>query len=331
MWYNEFGVLGDVVLSSRVRLARNIKDIPFADRMTNLHCADVIKKCRKALLNMTYIGFSDLPQQEKIALSECHIISPDMVTNKKECGILTNEDCTISIMLNEEDHIRIQAMAAGFSLDECLEKANTVDDDLEKGVDYAFDEQFGYLTQCPTNLGTGLRASVMLHLPALTKSGRIEAIIRSLSKLGLTVRGIYGEGSQAVGNIYQVSNQVTLGVSEQEVIEKLKQVTNEIVEKERELSCRLYKENKFEIEDKIMRAYGVLTNAVLLSSNEAMDLISDVRWGINLGIIKNITLPRLSELIYETLPGGLVKKYNLTTTLERDLKRAEVLREGLKN
>ncbi len=330
MWHTEFGPLGDVVLSSRVRLARNIDGFLYVDRMTEKQQKEVIDKCCRAIPNLKYIDFDVMTIEEKTALAECHIISPDMVKNSRRCGILTNNDCTVSIMLNEEDHIRIQAMASGFNLDECLEKANEADDEMEKTIDYGYNKKFGYLTCCPTNVGTGMRASVMVHLPALTESGRMEGLVRSITKLGLTVRGIYGEGSGATGNIYQISNQVTLGVSEQEIIEKLKQVTNEVVEKERELSRRIYEENKFGLENKIMRSYGILTNAVIMTSSEAMNLISDVRWGINLGIIKGVDLNRVNELMYDILPGGMMKKYNLADASERDLKRAEILRDGLK-
>ena len=328
MWYIDFGPSGDVVLSSRVRLARNIANLPFGDRMSDLQKDEVVEKCKNAIPNLKYIDLKAMSHEEKTALAECHIISPNMVKNQGRPALLTSDDCTVSVLLNEEDHIRIQAMAPGFNLDECLEKANEADNKIEESVDYSFDETFGYLTCCPTNTGTGMRASVMLHLPALTESGRMEGIVRSISKIGLTVRGIFGEGSKAAGNIYQISNQVTLGVSEQEIIERLKQVTNEIIMQERDLGLKMYNENKFRVEDRIMRSLGVLSNAVIMTSGEAMNLISDVRWGVNMGIIKNINLTKINELIYEILPGGIVKKYNLTDANERDLKRAEILRNG---
>ena len=330
MWYTKFGPSGDIVLSSRVRLARNIRNIPFGTKMSEKDQFMVMEKTRAALPDMTFIDFSAMSPVERQALSECHLTSPDMIENKKKCGILTNSDCTECIMLNEEDHIRIQAMTPGFDLDLCFEKANRLDDLLEKSVDFGFHPTFGYLTCCPTNVGTGMRASVMMHLPALTELGRMEGIIRSLSKLGITVRGLYGEGSRAYGNIYQISNQVTLGSSEEEILEKLSRLVNDIIEKEREAGRSLYSRNKFHFEDKIMRSYGLLTNARILSSKEAMNLFSDVRWGINLGIIKNINLEALSKVFYDTLPATLVKNHNISTALERDLKRAELICENLK-
>lgn len=331
MWYTKFGQSGDVVLSSRVRLARNLKEVPFGAKMTEKAENKVISECRKALPDLRYIDFSVMTDTEKQALAETHLVSPDMVQNRHKCGILTNNDCSLSIMLNEEDHIRIQAMRPGLDLKACLDAANQIDDKLEENLDIAFDEKLGYLTCCPTNLGTGLRASAMLHLPALTETGNMERLIRSLSKLGLTVRGIYGEGSKALGNIYQISNQITLGVTEDETLEKLDRIICDIVEKERSISRELYTKNTFRLEDRLQRAYGTLTNARLLSSDETMSLVSDVRWGVNLGIIKNVNLEALSAVWYSTLPASITKAHNTQNPTERDLKRAELFCEALKN
>ncbi len=330
MWYTKFGPSGDVVLSSRVRLARNLKEIPFGTKMTQKSETEVIEKCRTALHDLKYIDFSVMTPTEKQALSETHLVSPEMVQNPHKCGLITNDDCTICVMLNEEDHIRIQAMAPGFDLDSCLDMANAIDDRLDSALDLAFDPKFGYLTCCPTNAGTGMRASVMVHLPALTESGNMEKIIRSLSKLGLTVRGIYGEGSRALGNIYQISNQVTLGVSESETIEKLNQIISDLIEKERKLSRDIYDQNKLRLEDRVMRSFGILTNARMLSSDESMNLVSDVRWGVNLGILQNINLESLSNVWYQTMPANITTAFNTQDATERDLKRAELLRDTLR-
>ena len=329
MWYTKFGPSGDVVLSSRIRLARNIADIPFVSRMNKEHEFEVINRCKAAMPEMTYIDFSSMTKTEVLALSESHLVSPEMTENKRQCGILTNKDCSECIMLNEEDHIRIQAMAPGLNLELCLKNANHLDDQLENSIDYGYHKDFGYLTACPTNVGTGMRASVMVHLPALTRLGKMESIIRSLSKLGITVRGFYGEGSKAFGDIYQISNQITLGVSEEDTVDKLTQIIGDIIEKERSLGQQLYARDKFAFEDKIMRSYGILTNARILTSGETVNLISDVRWGINLGIIKYIDLETLSEVFYDVLPATITKNHNLTTALERDLKRAELIGEKL--
>ncbi len=329
MWYEKFGSNGDIVLSSRVRLARNIEKIPFGSKMCGSHRKEVIDRCKSALPGLKFINLQNMSKVEKLALSECHLISPEMANSDEICGLLANDACNLCIMLCEEDHIRIQAMCEGFALEACLKAANEVDDRLDNAVPLAFDSRFGYLTCCPTNTGTGMRASVMLHLPALTENGSMEALICSLSKLGLTVRGIYGEGSTALGNIYQISNQITLGLSEEETIQKLNQVINEIIEKERNASRTVLENSRFYLEDKVMRAKGLLTNARIMSSNEAMKLLSDVRWGITLGIINDIGLEALSRTLYQSLPANITKTYNSATAAERDLKRCEIFRSML--
>lgn len=329
MWYTKFGNMGDVVLSSRVRLARNIEKTPYGSKMTEENRSQVIEMCKSALPDMKFIDLSNMSQLERLALSECHLISPEIAASSDKCGILTNEPCNLCIMLCEEDHIRIQAMCEGLDLERCLNEAYKIDDKLDSTLPIAFDSKFGYLTCCPTNTGTGLRASVMVHLPALTESGNIDALVRSLTKHGITVRGIYGEGSAALGNIYQISNQITMGISEEETIEKLNQVINEIIQKEREVGQQLYAANRYRLEDRIMRGKGILENSRIMTSKEAMNLLSDVRWGINLGIIQDINLETLADAMYKTLPANIAKTYNLTNADERDLKRSEVLRKTI--
>ncbi len=328
MWYTKFGNMGDIVLSSRVRLARNIEEIPFGRNMTADDRNRVIKMCQNVLPDLKFINLKNMQRIERLALSECHLISPEIAASAENCGILTNDACNLCIMLCEEDHIRIQSMHQGFDLDTCLKSANEIDDRLDSALPIAFDSDFGYLTCCPTNTGTGLRASVMVHLPALTESGRITALIQSLAKSGITVRGIYGEGSQALGNIYQISNQITMGISEHDTIDMLSRAVTEIIQKERTLSQTIYENNKYVIEDKVMRSKGILQNARIMTSNEAMNLLSDVRWGINLGIIKDINLETLSEAMHNTLPANIAKAYNPASAAERDLKRGELLRSA---
>ncbi len=329
MWYSKFGNMGDIVLSSRIRLARNIEKIPFGKKMTDEHRSRVIEMCKNALPDLKFIDLGAMTHIERLALSECHLISPEIANSADQCGILTNDTCDLCIMLCEEDHIRIQAMSEGLELAKCLDIANKIDDKLSEVLPIAFDKQFGYLTCCPTNTGTGLRASVMVHLPGMTEIGQIDILLQSLAKLGITVRGIYGEGSQALGNIYQISNQITMGVSETETIERLGQVADEIIHKERTLQQYIYKNNKYRLEDRIMRAKGILKNARIVSSNEAMNLLSDVRWGINLGIIEDIDPEAINDAMHSTLPANIAKTYNLTEPLERDLKRGELLRNKL--
>lgn len=326
MWYTKLGPEGDIVLSSRIRLARNLKNIPFPSNMTVENRLLIENQCKSALNDLKFISLTSMSQVERASLQELHLISPQLANSKSQGSILVNEDCSICVMLGEEDHIRIQAVSPGFNLSTAFENANKIDNLLEGTVDFAFDPQFGYLTACPTNTGTGLRASVMVHLPALTHSGGINSIIHSLSKLGLCVRGIYGEGSEALGDIYQISNQITLGVSEEDTIKKLEQVIFELISKEKKAGRELYENNRFELEDRIMRSKGILQNARIMTSDEAIKLISQVRWGINLGIITNISHEKLLNTFYNVLPATLTKTYNLTSARERDLKRGEELR-----
>ena len=337
MWYSECGKDGDVVLSSRVRLARNIDKIPFPARANENQQEEILNACKTALLNnpatesdkINFIDLSKMEQYEKQAIAEKHLISPQMMDNNIKRGILLSDNNKISILVNEEDHIRIQAMEAGFDLDLCYAEANRIDDIIEASVDYAFDHQLGYLTCCPTNTGTGMRASVMVHLPALTISGTVNKVIDTLSQLGITVRGIFGEGSKAIGNLYQISNQLTLGATEDDILEKFKQIIEEVVDKEREMRNRLYQAQKYKLEDRLMRSFGILSNAVILTSDEAMKRLSDVRFGIELGLIKDVRLETINKTIYEILPANIMQSYNLHDTAERDLKRAEIVRERM--
>lgn len=333
MWYTECGNECDVVLSSRIRLARNIKGIPFPARANEEQQQKVIDISKNAVadseIKLDYIDMNSMKDYEKQAIAECHIISPQMMDNSVKRGVLLSQDNSVSVLVNEEDHLRIQCMAAGFNLDQCFKAANRADDIIEQHTDYAFNEKFGYLTCCPTNLGTGMRASVMVHLPGLTLSGNINRIIDSLSQLGMTVRGIFGEGSKATGNIYQISNQTTLGDTEENILDRFEQVICEVVDKEREVRRKIYESDKYGVCDKLMRSFGVLTNAVILSSSEAMDRLSDVRFAVEMGIITDIDYKMLNTALYEVLPANIIKNHNTATATERDLKRAEVVKNIL--
>ena len=333
MWYTESGNNSDVVLSSRIRLARNFKGIPFPLKANEEQQEQVIQKCKTAAdasgMNLKFVDLKPMKDYEKQALAECHLISPQMMDDSIKRGLLLNDDNSICILVNEEDHLRIQCMEAGFNIRKCFEAANQVDDAIEKSADYAFDGQFGYLTCCPTNLGTGMRASVMVHLPALTMTRNINSIIDSLSQLGMTVRGIFGEGSKATGNIYQISNQETLGETEENIIERFEQIISEVIEKEREIRNRIYESDGFRLKDKLMRSFGILTNAVIISSDEAMTRLSDVRFAVELGIIDTIDYKMLNTALYSILPANIIKSYNTLDASDRDLKRAELIKELL--
>ena len=251
------------------------------------------------------LEMDQLQPLEKQVLVEKHLISPQLIEETRQGACLLSENEEISIMINEEDHMRIQCLMSGLQLKEALQLANVVDDWMEEEIEYAYDEERGYLTSCPTNVGTGLRASVMMHLPGLVLTQQINQIIPAINQLGLVVRGMYGEGSQALGNIFQISNQITLGKSEKDIVEDLIGVVQQIIAQERAAREALGKTSHIQLEDRVFRSYGVLSNARIIESKEAATCISDVRLGIDLGFIENISKSILNELMILTQPGFL--------------------------
>ena len=249
-WYEKAGSCGDVVVSTRVRLARNLKQYPFPARASASQREAVERQVKDALLSgnsilskeFRFVPLENTTQEEAVSLVERHIVSPEFIADRRGKAVLISADESISIMVNEEDHLRIQVLREGFSLKEAAETADRIDTLLSENLDFAFDPELGYLTQCPTNLGTGLRASVMLHLPGLTESGAMPRIASNLSKLGLTIRGTYGEGSKSIGALYQLSNQITLGLSENEAIENLRSITVQLMEEERKARAQMSEE-----------------------------------------------------------------------------------------
>ena len=330
IWYKEKND-NDIIVSTRVRLARNLEKYPFPERLNEEGSKKVLDELKGAVmnsgsaLNFTFKAMAELSRAEKQVLSEKHLISLEM-SQRDRGGVLVSEDENMSIMMLEEDHLRLQIILGGFRLKEAWELADKVDSLIEESVNYAFSEEFGYLTACPTNTGTGMRASVMMHLPALTVTNNIGKIITSASKLGLTVRGLYGEGSKAHGNLYQVSNQVTLGMSEEEIIASLENIVKQIEKHEKDAREKL-KENE-EFTDKLWRALGTLRFARIVSSNEAKSLISQVILGKNMGIIDIEEKTPLISLMVETEPAILMNGETLTPQ-ERDKKRGELLRENI--
>jgi len=331
MWYNEMGKDSDVVVSSRVRLARNLKDTNFINRLTIEDAEKILKDVRSAVkgTDLDFIEMKDIDNLNKTCLVEKNLISPEFKKRSKGCGVILNKESTLSIMVNEEDHLRIQSIKAGNDLNQALEECNKIDDLLDEKLNYAFDEQFGYLTSCPTNVGTGMRASLMVHLPALTMTGYINQVLDMAGKIGLTIRGSYGEGSEPTGNIYQISNKSSLGLSEKDIITNVNAVAEKIIEKERLARKQLMK-NPIVIEDRLMRAYGILTNARILSSNECINLLSDVKLGVELGIIDNIDMKTINSLFVLTRPAmiQLEAKQEIDAG-ERDIKRAEIVKKHL--
>jgi protein arginine kinase len=330
MWTQQTDEKSDVVLSSRIRLARNINEIPFPPLLGEEKAAELLNMMEEALRGSGYnlIRMKDIDAAKRLMLVERRVISREIL-NKETAAVFLSEDESISIMVNEEDHIRIQTICGGLSIDNAYSMAEGVDDYFSQKLNYAYDEQLGFLTSCPTNTGIGMRASVMLHLPFLTINNSMEGVIQAAGKFGLTVRGIYGEGSAAKGCIYQISNQVTLGVCEREVINNIIAVTNRLIEQERELRC-VYTQRDNKVEDVALRAYGIMTNARRMSSDEFMKLYSDLRMGVASSYINGIDYASLNKLMIDVQPGSLQQKEkNELSAEQRDTLRAQVIRETL--
>jgi protein arginine kinase len=323
----------DIAFSSRVRLARNFVDIPFSSKMNVKHQDELIQRMQEIISNNNAYGklmFADMTSMhpiDRISLMERHLISPDLAETKQNSGAFINENESLSIMVNEEDHIRIQALFSGIQLEKAYMVCDEVDSIISEKADYAFDDKYGYLTSCPTNLGTGMRASVMLHLPALVMTGYMKSILESCNKVGVTVRGIYGENSDAVGDMFQVSNQISLGRREEETIASIDGICKQIIDREKTLRCQLYKQNIYKFEDRIYRSYGLFLNARIISAQECFKLLSDVRLGVSMGIIKDIDIGTLNEILVLSQPATLQKiSGKQLREDERDIKRAELIR-----
>lgn len=331
-WYIEKGDQGDVVLSTRIRLARNLDEFPFPSRLDAEGKNRVNSLIKTALFendskDFSYIEMKDLTRRQAVSLAERHLISPEFAAKKDGSALMLSGDEGVSIMLCEEDHIRLQVMKAGLALEEAFDIADKLDSLLDSRLSYAFDDRIGYLTACPTNLGTAMRASVMLHLPALTRCGQISRLASTVSKLGLTIRGAYGEGSRATGDIYQISNQITLGITEETAIANLKSIVLQLVGQERAAAAKMVKNPADE--DKIFRAYGILKHARLLTTDEFMELASLVRLGAARGIL-DVNIEKINELIVNMQPATVsAANENADTAPERDKIRAAAVREAL--
>jgi protein arginine kinase len=338
-WMSDDGPDSDIVLSSRIRFARNLDEYNFPTLFTDGEAEAVIGTIMERASQTSAAGFGQLemikmdeiPPLKKRVLVEKHLISPHLAENAVHGAVLLSGNEEISIMINEEDHIRIQCLFPGFQLTEALKAANEIDDWLEEYVNYAFDEKLGYLTSCPTNAGTGLRASVMMHLPGLVLTQQMNRIVPAINQLGLVVRGIYGEGSEALGNIFQISNQITLGKSEDDIVDDLKSVVSQIISQERSAREALAKTSNIQLEDRVFRSYGTLANSRIIETKEAARCLSDLRLGIDMGYIKNISKSILNELMILTQPGFL-QQYagGPLRPNERDIRRAALIRERLK-
>lgn len=332
------GPLKPFVLSSRIRLARNFTFVPFPLAMNTEMANRVIQEVREKIVGgsegfrQTYGIYesAQMSPQAKRLLLEKHLVSSEFIKERLPGLLLMNKEESVSIMVNEEDHLRIQSLLPGLQLYQAWEAANEVDDYIDEMMAYAFDERLGYLTSCPTNVGTGLRASVMMHLPALTISGTMDRILQAAGQIGLAVRGLYGEGSEAHGNMFQISNQQTLGRSERELIDTLNDVAGQVAAEERKARDLLIRTNSTELEDRIWRSYGVLRNARILPSKEALERLSDLRLGIETGLFQTLTLNQVDEMLFRIQPAFLQETAGRELTpAERDIYRAEWVRGKL--
>ena len=332
-WYNMSSPEDDVVVSTRIRLARNLSGIPFPSRMTAEQLEELKAKVKSAIIDsntpfaksLKYIDMNAVPEVEINAMVERHIISPEFAAKSKNRAIILSDDESISIMIGEEDHLRIQVLLGGLQLEKAYDIAERLDTLLYDSLHFAFDDELGFLTECPTNLGTGLRASVMLHLPVCESLGDITTLSENINKIGFTVRGMYGEGSRSAASLYQVSNQITLGISEKNAIDNLKIITSQLIEKERTSRKNL---ETIKLEDTVFRALGTIKGSRILSGKEMMSLLSRIKLGASLGILNTDINP--FGILVENQPFMLMRKYGEMMPEERDIKRAEALREEFK-
>ena len=325
--------MSDIMLSSRVRLARNYDDLPFRGRMNAEQGEACVQRTLDALRGLpqayTFLPMRGMEENEKKALVEAHLISPDLMEHEETGAVLVRTDEKISIMMNEEDHLRIQGISAGEHLSEAAENAFAIEDELQKQLSFAFDAQWGYLTACPTNIGTGLRASVMLHLPMLTLLKQMGKVNQLAAKLGLTLRGIYGEGSEAQGNLYQLSNQVTLGRTEKEIIEAVAATARQMAEMERVFRQKAGAKDAVAFEDAIFRSYGLLTNARRMTAKEFMSHWSNLRLGASMGRLP-VSLETCDELLTAAQPAHVQKAAGaVLNDKECDAFRTEIIRKAL--
>jgi len=337
-WTNRKGPLSDIVISSRIRLARNVEGIPFSPRAEQAELKRIFELSQGVVeedslfKDTNFLLLDKLTILESQFLVEKHLISIYHAREKRPYrGCVFNQKETLSIMINEEDHFRIQYLLPGLQLNNIWKLINEIDDEIEKRVTYAFSEKEGYLTSCPTNVGTGMRASVMLHLPALAMINRINDILKAISKIGYVVRGFYGEGTEVMGNLFQVSNQITLGLSEGEIIDNLEKVNQQIISQEQKVRKDLLSNSKSQLEDQVWRAYGILSSARTISSAEAMELLSKLRFGVELGIISYPDLGTLNKLMLLIQPAYLqMLEGKDLDPFGRDLQRAILIRNKIR-
>lgn len=335
-WLKGTGPSSHIVMSSRIRLARNLAKIPFPNRASKKALQDVVDNLQQAMKEIDFFKsatmflMSDLDNIDKQFLIERHLMSHEHAANSEGKALVVSDEEVLSVMVNEEDHLRIQVMQSGLNLSETWNIINAVDDSLSKKLDYAYLGNWGYLTACPTNTGTAMRGSVMLHLPALVMTKQINKVLAAIAKLSFASRGFYGEGTQARGNIYQISNQVSLGHSEEDIIQNINGLIRQVIEQEEQARQALLLQNRAMLEDKIFRSLGVLKNAYIISSQETIELLSMVRLGIDLGIITIVDRATINELFITIQPAHLQKiEGKKLSSAARDTRRATLIREKL--
>lgn len=335
-WLKNTGPNSNIVISSRIRLARNLRRIPFSHWANKKQKEEVLKKVKQAVTSSNYtkgalfLQMADLNNLDKQFLIERHVISREHALRTDHKAVVIGDREILSIMINEEDHLRIQVMQSGFNLEEAWRIVTRIDQEFEKKLAYACSGEWGYLTACPTNTGTGLRASVMLHLPALVMSKQINKVLQAITKLNLTARGFYGEGTEASGNFFQISNQVTLGHSEEDILDDIERIIKQVIGHEQNARKALLDQDRARIEDRIWRAYATLKSAHIITSKEAIDLFSSVRLGIDIGVLRGLNIQAINRIFILIQPAHLQKiEGKVLSPQERDIKRAELIREEL--
>jgi len=335
-WLSAKGPQADVVISSRIRLARNIAGMFFLPKASVEQQADIVTSVNQALAQalisnghgITYV--EDLTPLEAQFLLERHLVSPDFLKSKVRRGFFVTEDETFSLMVNEEDHLRLQVLGSGSSLTESFARISDIDERLNAVLPFAYSQARGFLTACPTNVGTGMRASILIHLPGVVLTREIDRVLRGVLQLGLSVRGTYGEGTETKGHLFQISNQRTLGQSEEEIVQTLDRMATQIIRYERDAREYLMTKMNAYIEDKVMRSLGILRYARVLSSEETLNLLSALRLG--LGFLKGLDAARINKLMILTRPANLQLFYDEDLSAEqRDRKRADLIRRALKH
>jgi len=336
-WLKGTGPSSNIVMSSRTRIARNLDKAPFSNWANKKQLENVIQVAREAaktinlLKNALFIRLKDVSEIDRLFLVERHLISPEHAKDVEFKALIVDPQEIVSIMINEEDHLRIQVLLSGLNIRECWRIIDEIDTQLSEKLPFAYSAKLGYLTACPTNVGTGLRGSVMLHLPALVFTGQIGKVLQAIAKLGLNIRGLYGEGTEAIGNVFQISNQISMGINEEDIIDNIERMTNQIIYREDATRKTVLSKNRSELIDRVSRAYGTLKSAHLISSNETITLLSAIRLGVDLGIVKNLDRRMVNELFILTQPAHLQKLEGKALSVnDRDVKRADLIREKLK-